>query len=509
MSYSQARRPLPASGAAAMTGSPPYSSDPRRGSGESTGNVYGRRDGIAPDYVDSGGPGYSGGSYDDGRSGRGRAYRQDDGYEPVRGSSRPLRSAREDRRDVRGAGGDRRSAAYGSVADDAASRSGAVVRSSQARRSGRSGRSVGSGRAESPPSRSRRRDPMWARLLVISGALLMLASGGVIIGAKALIANVTNSVEKAPLLGAAGATGGAEALKGALNILMVGVDERPDGKDSVRADSIMILHVPESHDQAYLTSIPRDAYVDIPAYKKTGYRGGKEKINAAFQHGWENGGDREGGFELLALTVNRITGMTFNAGAIVDFSGFTAVVDALGGVDMCVDTDVKSAHWGFDKQGKYLHPDQGGTPMVYHKGECRTFKGWEALDYVRQRYNLPNGDYDRQRHQQQFVKALAAKAKQQNLQSNPGRLLEITKSVGKTLTVDLRGHSVESWLFTLKEMTQNDVVMLRANAGNFNSVNCHGESCEVLSAETIDMLKALKDDTIAQFVINHPEFVSK
>jgi len=299
-----------------------------------------------------------------------------------------------------------------------ASTTGGIGRASTTGGIGRTSASAGGGRGPGGPGRSgttrppgrNRRDPLWARLLVVFGALLMLFSGAAIVGGKVLLYEATSGVDKAPLLGDAGAAQGGKALKGPLNILMVGIDERPTGDDLVRADSIMILHIPENRQGAYLFSIPRDTYVEIPAYSKTNFKGSRgEKINGAFAYGWANGGGREGGFELLALTVQRVTGLRFNAGAIVDFSGFKQVVDALGGVDMCVDTTVpvRSEHVGFDRNGKYLHPRDGGRPMVYNPGECRRFQGWEALDYVRQRKSLVDGDYGRQRHQQQFIKALA------------------------------------------------------------------------------------------------------
>jgi LCP family protein required for cell wall assembly len=361
------------------------------------------------------------------------------------------------------------------------------------------------------PAPRKRRDPLWARLMIIMGALLMLVSGGAIVGGKYLLYQATAGVEKAPLLGGAGGATGAKALKGALNILMVGIDERPTGNDLVRADSILILHIPENRAGAYLFSVPRDSFVEIPAYSKTNFRGSKEKINAAFAHGWANGGGREGGFELLALTLQRTTGLRFNAGGIVDFHGFVGVVNALGGVDMCVDTKepVKSEHLGFDRNGKFKHPNDGGTPVIYQPGECRTFDGAHALDYVRQRKTLVDGDYGRARHQQQFFKALAKKAKDTGLGSNPKKTLDIIKAGGKTLTVDLRGASVDNWLFTVKDLADSDVVLLKANGGQFNSIRCNGEDCEQLNQKTLDMFKAMADDTVSDFVLANPDFINQ
>ncbi len=117
--------------------------------------------------------------------------------------------------------------------------------------------------------------------------------------------------------------------------------------------------------------------------------------------------------DLLSTTINKATGISFNGAAIIDFEGFSSVIHALGGVDMCVDQEAESAHLGVDKNGKLVQGwnsewggiqlQQGVTPFV-HKTGCRKMTATEALDYARIRKSLPNGDYDRQRHQQQLIK---------------------------------------------------------------------------------------------------------
>src|SRR5206468_5765847 len=141
----------------------------------------------------------------------------------------------------------------------------------------------------------------------------------VLVGGQALLARYSGAVHQEGILGSAG-TAGHTRLTGPLNILLVGVDQRPDDSEPIRSDSIIIAHVDAAHDQAYLVSIPRDLVVEIPPYPKAGYRGGRDKINAAFAYGSQNGQGRRGGFELLGLTIRRnFDGITFEAGAIVDF----------------------------------------------------------------------------------------------------------------------------------------------------------------------------------------------
>ena len=128
--------------------------------------------------------------------------------------------------------------------------------------------------------RTKRKDPLWARLTVVFGAVLMLSSGVAIVGSKALIGQATGGIAKGNLLGDAGksdAEGGA-SLEGPIDMLLLGVDARERwAADDVRSDSIIVLHIPATHDQAYLISIPRDTEAQIPAFQKSGYGGGSER----------------------------------------------------------------------------------------------------------------------------------------------------------------------------------------------------------------------------------------
>jgi LCP family protein required for cell wall assembly len=356
-------------------------------------------------------------------------------------------------------------------------------------------------------------DPLWARLLVVSGAVVMLLSGVSIVGVKVLVARSTAGIDNRNLLGGGAVDDNRRSIEGTLNVLLVGIDQRPDNlKEPIRSDSIIVLHIPRSQDRAYLVSIPRDLLVDVPAYPKNKVGAQRAKINAAFALGWENGGGREGGFELLAMTVVR-----FNAGAIVDFGGFSRVVEQLGGVDMCIDQRVVSRHIGWDKNGKHATPFIGvggetrnpnSTPMVYEPG-CRHLKPWEALDYVRQRKGLVNGDYDRQRHQQQFLKAIVREAKDQGVTSNPLKAVQVMNAAGRALMVDTQGVPIETWAFTLRNITDNELTMLKTNGGKVNSVvDPVLGSCEVLTPESREMFEALKTDRLDEFVLAHPDFVN-
>lgn len=367
------------------------------------------------------------------------------------------------------------------------------------------------------------RDPLWARLLVAFGALLMLISGTALVGGQYLLTRYTSNIKQENLLGGAAAIDGQGpatsrhvSIDGPINLLLVGIDERADDPaGGARSDSIIIVHVPATHDRAYLVSIPRDSLVDIPAYPRTGYSGGRDKINSAFEFGYQNSGGRAGGFELLALTIKQLTGISFNGGAIVNFGGFQSLVAAMGGVTLCVDEKTTSIHIGTDANGKVtlpftqtqsgeLIPVRGVTPQVYQPG-CQHMEAWQALDYVRQRELIPDGDYGRQRHQQQFLRAIFKQATSAGVLTNPIKLDSVLRAAGQALTFDGGGVSIDDWIFTLKGV--GNVVLVKTNGGNFNSEQFGDESVEILNDLSTQLLQSVRDDTVADFVAAHPDWV--
>jgi polyisoprenyl-teichoic acid--peptidoglycan teichoic acid transferase len=377
--------------------------------------------------------------------------------------------------------------------------------------------------------KARRRDPLWARLLVIFGAVLMLGSGTAVVGSKVLFAAATKDVTRQNLIGSANTEQRKHAsITGAKNILLVGVDARPnqDPTQGTRSDSIIIMHIPASHDRAYLISLPRDSYVHIPAYDngKIPYPGGENKINSAFMfgsRGLTGASALSHGFELLSLTVKKLTGITPDAGAIIDFQGFKRVVNVLGKVCMYVDEDTTSIHIGHTKDGKKaapykINPDgtvnhkiAGVTANFYKKGN-HCFTPEEALDFVRQRDLLANRDtdYGRQRHQQQFLKAVLRDVVDKGL-SSPTKLPSLLSAVGKTMTVDDGGISLEDWVFAMRGINPNDLITLKTNQGRFNSRSVPGVgSVEILSDTSMELLRAAKTDTVDSFVQAHLDWVS-
>lgn len=359
--------------------------------------------------------------------------------------------------------------------------------------------------------------PRWARVCTIFGVVLMVVSGSVLVGYHALVGRYEGAVGKADLFGdqAAGANEKKSDIKGPLNILLVGIDPRKPETPPL-ADSIMILHVPAGLDRGYLFSLPRDLRVDIPEFPKAEYRGGTDKLNAAMSYGSRVPGqnpDAARGFELLAKTVQQVTGIErFDAGAIINFTGFKNIVDAMGGVDMYIERDVKSEHRQPDGTMRQLRPGGGGYlgPQAEYKKGNAHLSGWQALDYVRQRYpknGVPDADYGRQRHQQQFVKAMVNQAFSADVVTNPIKLDRVLRAAGHSLIFNGRGHSVVDFALALKGIRSDSIETIKLPGGPVTIGGAYkGEKLQPVAE---DFFAAIRNEQIDAFMLEHPDFKQK
>nr|WP_261978096.1 LCP family protein [Gordonia sp. NB41Y] len=175
--------------------------------------------------------------------------------------------------------------------------------------------------------------------------------------------------------------------------------------DGARTDTIMLVYKPPSGDPAII-SIPRDLYVPIPG-------NGEHKINAAFGIG---------GAPLLVQTVEELSGMRLDHYAEIGFGGFDSLVDAIGGVDICVDAPMRDPKAGLNL-----------------KAGCQTLNGQQALGFVRTR-DFPNADLQRVQNQRKFLAALMSKATGFSVLLNPFRLFPFVNGVVDTLVVDNGTH---------------------------------------------------------------------
>jgi LCP family protein required for cell wall assembly len=274
---------------------------------------------------------------------------------------------------------------------------------------------------------------------------------------------------------------------------------------------VLIMHVPATMDRAYLFSLPRDLRVEVPAFGKAGFGGARTKLTHAMSYGSVVPGTERPnvaqGFQLLATTVSRYTGIKrFDAGAVLNFGGFSKLVDAVGGVDMYVDQQVQSRHR--EPDGDHRKPGYGGyvgPQMVYRKG-IHHFTGWQALDYSRQRY-LTGGDYTRQRHQQQLIKALVGTILAQDIARDPVKLDRVLRAVGKALVFDGRGRRIIDFAYALKQLDAADITLVGLPVAGVG-VGCVylGEQLQPVGRQ---FLTAVRGDSVAQFLATHPELVNK
>jgi LCP family protein required for cell wall assembly len=203
-----------------------------------------------------------------------------------------------------------------------------------------------------------------------------------------------------------------EALSGGVptvgtTYLIAGSDQRGSGgvDDAVtgaRADVIMVLNVPPSGTTS-LVSIPRDTYASIPGH-------GDNKINAAYALG---------GPPLLVAAVEELTGLTVDHYAEVGFGSLTELVDAVNGVELCLDYSVK------DSKSK----------LKWKEG-CHLADGATSLAFSRMRYSDPTGDIGRAGRQRQVLGALIDKVARPSSLINPLNAVKLVSAGTQALTVD-------------------------------------------------------------------------
>lgn len=364
------------------------------------------------------------------------------------------------------------------------------------------------GSAGDPPRpRPRRRTPVWAVLTITVGALLSLLSGTALAGYNVLHDRYTSNVQEENLLGEA-ASEPRESLEGPINILLLGTDARSNDSDDIRSDTIIVLHVPSTHDQAYLISVPRDTWVSVPGYYEM-------KITEAFLHGFRDGEGVNGGAQLIAATLSELAGLSFDAAAIINFPGFEKIIDEMGGIEYCVTDPTVSEHFVMvdgERMGVGRARREGvawmAEPVRYDEG-CQQMAGWQALDYVRQRKNLQSGegDYGRQRNQQQLLQAMVSQAASSDVRSNFATIDGLLLAAGDALIVDTNQVDMMDFLFTMRNIRPGDLVSLRTNGGDYNSDTRNGQSVELLTPESLQMFEAAANDSMARFVLNNPSFL--
>lgn len=255
--------------------------------------------------------------------------------------------------------------------------------------------------------------------------------------------------------------------------LLVGSDSRQDltpeqqaelatGGDlgNGRTDTILLVHVPGlgSDVPTTMVSIPRDSYLPIPGH-------GQDKVNAAFAIG---------GAPLLAQTVEQATGLRLDHYAEIGFDGFAVMVDAVGGVTMCLPEPIDDPLAGIDLAAG-----------------CQELDGRTALGYVRSRAT-PRADLDRMINQRQFTSTLVHRATSPSVLLNPLRWYPMAHAAAGAVTVDEGAHVWD--LARLGWALHGSVITTTVPIGEFTSSDS-GSVVEWNTDAANELFHALATDT--------------
>jgi len=194
---------------------------------------------------------------------------------------------------------------------------------------------------------------------------------------------------------------------GSQNILLLGADVRGKISSDIdevgggRADTIMVMHIPADRENVQVMSIMRDNWVPIPGR-------GHAKINAALAFGR---------IPLMVATVEDFIGARIDHVAVIDFDGFKGLTDALGGVTVNSTKAFKADGYTFQEGPQKLDGDA-------------------ALAFVRERKSFADGDYQRARNQQIFMKAVVDRFLSKDVLTSPGKISDSVSTFAPYLTVD-------------------------------------------------------------------------
>ncbi len=252
-----------------------------------------------------------------------------------------------------------------------------------------------------------------------------------------------------------------------LNIVLMGIDAQ--GSDAQagergRSDTLMVAHINSSRTKIYLISFARDMYVNVPGH-------GNLKINAAYSFG---------GPALAVETLESLLDLRMDHAVKIEFEGFARLTDQLGGVTV------------FNPQasadGSYTFP----------AGEI-TIKGDQALAYVRERHDLPDGDLGRAARQRAVIKAIVLKLLRPEVIGNPVTFHELSAKLGKNVEVDpgLTNELLLRTLLELKGRTGADIVSLSAPILGLSSA--YDDIDVVDFPQLAKLADALRDDKLDEY----------
>jgi LCP family protein required for cell wall assembly len=283
----------------------------------------------------------------------------------------------------------------------------------------------------------RRLPPRRIAALGVAFVLLIFLLGGSYVGWKFL--KNTTKVFGGSIAGNIGDLFSTTRIKGEaqgrVNILLAGDSADDPGHDGANlTDSVMIASIDLKNNTAFLLSVPRDLWVQVPTM-------GHQKINAANEvTGFSAPGYPSGGMGQLEQIVTQDLGVPIDYYALIDYTAFRDAVNAVGGISINIQSG--------DPRGLFdpnISKADGG-PLKLPNG-VQTLDGQTALNLARARgdpapsgipsYGFPQSDFDRTMHQRQMLVALKAKASTIGVVSNPVKIGQLFDAVGNNVKTDL------------------------------------------------------------------------
>lgn len=255
--------------------------------------------------------------------------------------------------------------------------------------------------------------------------------------------------------------------KGRVNFLLAGVSTDDPGHGGANlTDSVMLVSIDTVNKKAFMLSIPRDLWVEIPEY-------GHSKINAANAYGDEDKysqpGYPEGGMGLLSQVVSENFEMPIHYYAKINYTAFRDAVNAVGGITLNIQSD--------DPRGLYdpniSKADNG--PLKLPNG-VQQLDGQTALNLARARgnptpdghygYGFEQSDFTRTKHQRMMLLALKDKVASGGVITNPLKIGQLFDVVGKNMKTDLQPSEVRRIYDLSKQIKSSDIQSLSLNDAN-------------------------------------------
>ncbi|GIF11629.1 LCP family protein [Actinoplanes teichomyceticus] len=269
-----------------------------------------------------------------------------------------------------------------------------------------------------------------------------------------------------------GQSAAAAPVTGPVDVLLIGSDRRV-GSATALADTVMLLHVPADRGAAWMVSFPRDGLVTIPGR-------GTIRLNASLALG---------GPDLVAKTVTTLTGVKPDATVTVDFTALRAVTEAVGGVRMCLEQAIPA---GFGRRG--------------FAAGCQPIDGDDVTALLRARYGLERGAYDRDRINQQFLRALADRV-------TAGGAVPDASTMQRLLAQAKDGIRVDGDMTRLLQVVEalGSPRLAGISEQTFHSqvTDDHWQGERIYPTVGKELYQAIRDDKLAAWAAANPDYVSR